>query len=353
MLIIACPCALGLATPTAIMVGTGRGAETGILIRGGEALETAHKLDTVVLDKTGTLTPGKPARDRRRSPWTAGRETSCSRWRPPPSAAREHPLGEAIVARARGSAGSRSRPSRTSQAVAGHGVTATVDGRARRWSATLRLMSELGDRHRRALRSDADAARSARARRRCYVAVDGEAAGVIAVADTLKPESASGGAELQRLGLEVVMLTGDNRAHRRGDRARRSGIDRVLAEVLPGRQGRRDQAAPGARARCVAMVGDGINDAPALAQADVGIAIGTGTDVAIEAADMTLMRGDLRGVPTALELSRATMRTIKQNLFWAFIYNVMLIPVAAGVLYPLFGMLLNPILAAAAMASPR
>jgi Cu+-exporting ATPase len=343
VLIIACPCALGLATPTAIMVGTGRGAEMGILVRGAEALETARTLDTVVLDKTGTLTRGEPevvdvvpaSRTTEELLLLAAAAESRS----------EHPLGEAIVRHSR-VLGLDLRPAVDFQAAVGHGVTADVNGQ-RVAVGSARQMEQLGVD---ISELEANVKRlSEQGKTAVYVAADGEVAGVIAIADTIKPEAADAVADLKRLGLEVAMVTGDNRRTAEAI-ARRAGVDRVLAEVLPDRKAievRRLQA----QGRRVAMVGDGINDAPALAQADVGIAIGTGTDIAMEASDLTLISGDLRGVAAALELSRETMRTIKQNLVGAFVYNVTLIPLAAGVLYPFWGVLLDPILAAAAMAA--
>ncbi|HEU0014341.1 MAG TPA: heavy metal translocating P-type ATPase [Longimicrobium sp.] len=342
VLIIACPCALGLATPTAIMVGTGKGAEHGVLIKGGESLETAHRLDTIVLDKTGTITEGRPEL----TDVAAEGMDEAELLRLVASAERgsEHPLGEAIVrgAQARGIA---LADASAFNAVAGHGVEATVDGRAL-LLGNARLMEQRGI----SLGGLADraAAFAEQGKTAMFAAVDGRVAGVLAVADRVKPEARAAIAELRRMGLRVVMITGDNR--RTADAvARQVGVDDVLAEVLPegkAREVRRRQEA----GRRVGMVGDGINDAPALAQADVGIAIGTGTDVAIEASDVTLIRGDLRGVVTAIRLSRATIRTVKQNLFWAFVYNVIGIPVAAGALYPVTGWLLSPVLASAAMS---
>jgi P-type Cu+ transporter len=343
VLIIACPCALGLATPTAIMVGTGRGAEMGILVRGAEALETARKLDTVVLDKTGTLTRGEPhvtdlvptSGDAERLLALAAAAESSS----------EHPLGAAIVRHAEECA--VAMPEVTGfQASVGHGITAMIEGR-RVAVGSLRHMSELGIDVSR-LRAEVERLQQA-GRTAVYVAVGDEAAGVVAIADTIKPEAAEAIGELRRLGLDVGMVTGDNRRTAEAIAAE-AGITRVLAEVLPDRKAEEVKHLQ-AEGRHVAMVGDGINDAPALAQADVGISIGTGTDIAIEASDLTLVSGDIRGVPRALDLSRRTMRTIKQNLAGAFVYNVTLIPVAAGVLYPVFGVLLDPILAAAAMAA--
>ena len=343
VLIIACPCALGLATPTAIMVGTGKGAEHGVLIKGGESLETAHKLNAIILDKTGTLTEGKPALTDLLP--VAGTE-SDELLRLVASAERssEHPLGEAIV-RAAGAANlALSSPTRFNS-LTGRGLEATVDGRAV-LVGNVHLMQER--------RIDVAPLEShlerlaAEGKTPMLVAVDGLAAGVVAVADPVKDTSAAAVAALKRLGLQVVMMTGDNR--RTADAvARRVGIDRVLAEVLPEHKAEQVRALQ-AEGKTVGMVGDGINDAPALAQADVGIAIGTGTDIAMEASDITLIRGDLMGVVTAIRLSQATMQTIKQNLFFAFVYNTLGIPVAAGLLYPFFGITLSPIFASAAMA---
>jgi Cu+-exporting ATPase len=336
VLVIACPCALGLATPTAIMVGTGRGAELGILIRGPEVLEAVKRLDVVVLDKTGTVTEGRP-RLTDVSPAPAGDETRLLRAAASAERASEHPLGEAIVAGARERGLVLDEPE-AFEAVPGGGVTARVAGEEI-VVGTRALLQARG--------LDVDGLLDAADRLEregktaMLVAVGGKPAGVLAVADTVKPTSGDAIAGLRRLGLDVVLLTGDN-ARTAGAIARAVGIEHVVAEVLPHEKVehvRRLQAA-GQR---VAMVGDGINDAPALAQADLGIAIGTGTDVAMEASDLTLMSGDLRGVPAAIALSRATMRAIKQNLFWAFIYNLIGIPIAA------LG-LLNPIIAGAAMA---
>jgi len=343
VLIIACPCAMGLATPTAIMVGIGRGAEEGVLIRNAEALERLRQVDTVVLDKTGTLTRGQPAVTDV-LPADGFSEAEVLRLAAAAERGSEHPLGEAIVARAR-AAGIQVPEPDDFDALPGQGIVARVEGR-RVVAGNRRLLESQGVRPN---ELDAQAAVLAGdGKTPMFLAVDGTPAGLIAVADTLKPESAGVVAALHRLGLEVVMLTGDVRATAEAI-ARQAGIDRVLAEVRP------EQKAATVRAlqqegRVVAMVGDGINDAPALAQADVGIAIGAGTDVAIESADVVLVGSDLRGVRTAIALSRQTVRAIRQNLFWAFIYNVALIPVAAGVLYPFTGVLLNPVFAALAMA---
>lgn len=344
VLIIACPCALGLATPTSIMVGTGKGAENGILIRSGEALETAHKLTALIFDKTGTLTKGEPALT---DVFAAGDIEEAKLLGLVASAERgsEHPLGQAIVNGAKEREIELFEPQDFS-AIPGKGISARIDGHTV-LAGNLKLMSERGI----SLIGLEEKARrfSDQGKTPMYLAVDGKPAGVIAVADTLKSNSQDAVAQLHRLGLKVVMITGDNRRTAEAI-ARQVGIDQVLAEVLPEDKAKEVKKLQEEK-EIVGMVGDGINDAPALAQANVGIAIGTGTDVAMEAADITLMSGDLRGVVTAIALSKATMRNIKQNLFWAFGYNTALIPVAAGILYPLFGVLLSPIIAAAAMAA--
>ncbi|HZH31057.1 MAG TPA: heavy metal translocating P-type ATPase [Pyrinomonadaceae bacterium] len=343
VLIIACPCALGLATPTAVMVGTGRGAEHGILVKGGEALETAHRLTTIVLDKTGTITLGQPAvtdvlaSENFSEDELLALAASAER-------ASEHPLGEAIVRRAAERGLALANVS-SFNARAGHGVEAEVEGR-RVLLGNLRLMEESGVELKN-LRERA-AALTAAGRTVVYVAVDGAAAGVLAVADEIKPDSKEAVAALERLGLEVLMLTGDSRPTAEAV-ARAVGITRVLAEVLPEGKAAEVKKLQAAGKR-VAMVGDGLNDAPALAAADIGIAIGTGTDVAIEASDITLIRGSLHGVVTAVTLSRRTIKVIRQNLFWAFVYNTLGIPLAAGALYPFTGWLLSPVVASAAMA---
>jgi Cu+-exporting ATPase len=335
VLIIACPCALGLATPTAIMVGTGRGAERGILIKGGEALEAAHRIDTVILDKTGTITCGQP-RVTDVIPMNGYAEAAVLRLAASAERYSEHPLGRAIVEHAQALAIVLEDPAGF-RAVAGHGVEARVDG----CDVTVGSFAgplELPEMERLA----------AEGKTAVVVAVDGQPAGAIGIADTVKPEAAAAVRRLHEMGIEVWMITGDNRRTAESV-ARQVGIQRVLAEVLPDAklaEVRKLQAA----GRKVAMVGDGINDAPALAQADVGIAIGTGTDIAKEAASITLMRGDLNGVAGALALARLTMRVIRQNLFWAFAYNIIGIPIAAGALYPFTGWLLSPVLASAAMA---
>jgi len=388
VLIIACPCALGLATPTAIMVGTGRGAEHGILFRSAEALETAHRVDAIILDKTGTLTAGRPkvtdvvvdgadgvadssdvstsgpgvlaggsprvaldgsvvanGQSSIEVPTASGDAERRVLWLAA-SAERgsEHPLGEAIVERARAE-GLALADAVGFNAIPGHGIEATIDGQ-RAVLGNLKLMRDRGY-PLNGLEGRAAALAEA-GKTPMFVAADGVVRGIVAVADTLKPSSAAAVAALKGLGIEVWMLTGDN-ARTAAAIAREVGIDHVMAEVLPEQKAAKVRELQAA-GRKVAMVGDGINDAPALAQADVGIAIGTGTDVAMETAGVTLMRGDLLGIVHAIRLSRATMRNIKENLFWAFAYNVALIPLAAGAFYPSFKVLLDPILAAAAMA---
>jgi Cu+-exporting ATPase len=343
VLIIACPCALGLATPLSIKVGTGKGARAGILIRSAQALETAHKLDTIVLDKTGTITAGRPVLTDVH-PVGALTETELLALVAAAEADSEHPLAAALVA------GARERgltaPTTTGFAsVTGHGVRANVAGR-QVLVGTSRLLAEAGVD---TAGLDAVAADlAALGKTPILAAIGGRAAGVLAVADTVKDDSVAAIAALHHLGIDVVMLTGDN-ARTAAAIAAQVGVRRVLAEVLPEHKAdeiRRLQA----EGRRVGMVGDGINDAPALAAADVGLAIGTGTDVAIEAADVTLISGSLAGVVTAIRLSRATMRNIRQNLFFAMVYNGVGIPIAAGALYPLLGWRLSPMLAAAAMA---
>ena len=343
VLIVACPCALGLATPTAILVGTGRGARQGILIKGGDALEVAHKLTTVVLDKTGTLTAGKASvTDVVAADGVTPEEVL--RLAGAVEAPSEHPLGQAIARKAR-EAGIDVPAAKGFRAEPGHGVTAEIDGAA----VVLGNAAFLAAHGIAPDGFDARAADLADAGKTPMVlAAGGRAIGLIAVADTVKPEAREVVAELSRMGLAVAMITGDNARTARAV-AREVGIETVLAEVLPAEKAARvrDLQAAG---RVVAMVGDGINDAPALAAADLGIAIGTGADVALEAGDVTLVSGSLHGVPAAIRLSRRTVRTIRQNLFWAFVYNAGGIPVAAGVLFPWLGVLLRPEFAAAAMA---
>ena len=340
VLIIACPCAMGLAVPTAVMVATGRGAELGILIKGGEALERSSRLDTVVFDKTGTVTEGKPTVQR-----IAG-EDEAEALRLAASLERhsEHPLGEAIVA-AGAARGLVLTEPRQFESLTGRGVIGIVEGR-RVAVGNAALLAGLGiSPGRFAPQAEAFAAE---AHTTVFIAVDGDVVAVIALADAVRPAAREAVQALRRMGLESVMLTGDD-ARTAEAVARAVGIDRVAAGLLP--EGKLEEVRRlQSEGRTVAMVGDGINDAPALAQADVGIAMGTGTDVAIEAGDITLMRGDPLGVPGAVALARRTMRVMRQNLFWAFVYNMVGIPIAAGALYPAFGLRLTPAFAAAAMA---
>ncbi|MCS6777206.1 MAG: heavy metal translocating P-type ATPase [Chloroherpetonaceae bacterium] len=343
VLIIACPCALGLATPTAILVATGRGAELGVLIKGGEVLETAHRVQVMVLDKTGTLTQGRPALTDvfPAAGWTEARLLQLAA-----SAERssEHPIGEAIV-RAAQERDLSLADAANFQATTGHGVEAEVEGHRVR-IGNRRMLAGHGLSPEALLAQEERCA--AEGRTPVYVAVDGQLAGILTVADPVRPEAPAAIRALQRQGIEVIMITGDNPCVAQAV-ARQLGISRVLAEVLPeGKVAeiRRLQQA----GKIVGMVGDGINDAPALAQADVGIAIGAGTDVALEAADITLIRSDLRDVVVAVALSRATLRIIRQNLVWAFLYNFLSLPVAAGMFYPWTGWLLSPMLASAAMS---
>lgn len=343
VLIIACPCALGLATPTSIMVGTGKGAENGILIRGGDALETAHRINAIVFDKTGTLTKGEPsvtdifpAPDIKRS--------DLLRYAASAEKGSEHPLGESIVKRAEDDGIELYGHGRFT-ALPGKGIKVEdVEGKAVS-IGNLALMDEMGI-DTAALHVQATSL-SEEGKTPMFISVDERAVGIIAVADTIKEHSRAAVKALTDMGINVVMLTGDNK--RTGQAiAEQLGIKRVLSEVMPEDKADEVRKLQG-EGYLVAMVGDGINDAPALAQADVGISMGTGTDVAMEASDVTLIKGDIRSVVTAIELSRATLKNIRQNLFWAFAYNTILIPVAAGVLFPFFGILLNPIFAAGAM----
>jgi len=343
ILIIACPCALGLATPTAIMVGTGKGAENGVLIKGGEYLEKAHKLQTIVFDKTGTLTRGQPSvlDIVTLHSWTTGDVLKLASVAEKGS---EHPLGEAIVEAAR-EKGIEVPDPESFEAIPGQGVKAKYNGKRillgnRKLMASETLSIEQLEDRVRGLEEEGKTV--------MLVAFENRVIGAISVADTLKEHSARAVSELKKMGIEVIMLTGDN-ARTAKAIAKQVGIERVLAEVLPGQKSdviKKLQA----EGKVVGMVGDGINDAPALAQADTGIAIGGGTDVAMETGGIVLIKDDLRDVVAAIKLSRQTIKKIKQNLFWAFFYNTAFIPVAAGLLYPILGILLNPIIAGVAMA---
>jgi Cu+-exporting ATPase len=349
VLVIACPCALGLATPTAIMVGTGKGAENGILIKGGEALETAHKINTIVFDKTGTITEGKPTVtdvltiDGGEGSFCGGGDSLLALTASAEKGS-EHPLGQAIVIGAQDK-GLELLPVDEFDSLTGRGIEAKIGGRTV-LAGNRKLMDE-----RNILLSgltEASDKLAGEGKTPMYVAIDGVLEGIIAVADVVKQSSKAAIERLHKMGIEVAMITGDN-AKTAAAIAKQVGIDRVLSEVLPQDKSNEVKKLQD-EGRKTAMVGDGINDAPALAQADIGIAIGSGTDVAMESADIVLMRSDLMDVPTAINLSRATIRNIKQNLFWAFGYNVVGIPIAAGVLYLFGGPLLNPIFAAAAMS---
>ncbi len=343
VMIIACPCALGLATPTSIMVGTGKGAEYGVLIRGGEALETAHKLNAIVLDKTGTITKGTPSVTDIVTASPDFKKDDLLRIAASAEKGSEHPLGEAIVNDAQLKKIELIAPKKF-HAIPGYGIATVIDNQ-KILLGNDKLMIKRGIDL--STMEDEAVRLSTEGKTPMFIGIDGQMGGIIAVADTVKESSQAAIAVLQKLGLEVIMLTGDNKRTAEAI-ADMVGVDRVVAEVLP------DQKADVIKklqdeGKKVGMVGDGINDAPALVQADVGIAIGTGTDIAIESSDITLISGDLTGVVTAIALSKATINNIKQNLFWAFAYNTILIPVAAGVLFPFFGVLLNPMFAAGAM----
>ena len=349
VLIIACPCALGLATPTSIMVGTGKGAENGILIKGAESLERAHNLQTIVVDKTGTLTEGKPTVTDYLTIKGSAHSNEIKLLQMAATVERnsEHPLAEAVVnyAESQGVSKQKMIGTKDFEALAGRGVQGIVNGHLVQ-IGTERWMQSLGT-DTQALQSQRQAWESA-AKTTAWIAVDGKIEGLMGISDAVKQTSAQTISALQQMGLEVVMLTGDNQQTAEAI-AQEVGIHRLFAEVRPEQKAAQIQQLQ-SEGKAVAMVGDGINDAPALAQADVGISIGTGTDVAIAASDITLISGDLRGIVTAIELSKATIANIRQNLFFAFIYNVAGIPIAAGILYPISGWLLNPIIAGAAMA---
>lgn len=342
VLVIACPCALGLATPTAIMVGTGKGAEHGVLIKGGEALETAHKVKTVVLDKTGTITEGKPqVTDIITTDIVS--ENELLQLSASAEKGSEHPLGEAIVNAAKES-NMEFLPAEDFAAIPGHGIEVVIQGK----NILLGNKKLMADKNiELSLQKESDRL-AAEGKTPMFVVIDNKLAGIIAVADVIKPSSKRAIELLHNMGIEVAMLTGDNKRTAEAI-ARQVGIDIVLAEVLPQDKANEVKKLQ-TEGKKVAMVGDGINDAPALAQADIGIAIGSGTDVAMESADIVLMRSDLMDVPTAIQLSKQTIKNIKQNLFWAFAYNTAGIPIAAGLLYIFGGPLLNPMIAAGAMA---
>ncbi|ELS03255.1 copper/silver-translocating P-type ATPase [Xenococcus sp. PCC 7305] len=355
VLIIACPCALGLATPTSIMVGTGKGAENGVLIKGADSLELAHKLNSIVCDKTGTITQGKPSVTNYITvKGTANNnESELLEMAAAIEKNSEHPLAEAVVNYAQSQGVRIPLPEVTNfAAVAGMGVQGNVSGKfvqigTQRWMDELKIDTQSLDSTRQQWESEAKTT--------ALIAIDGKIEGLIGIADAIKPSSVEAVKALQRMGLEVVMLTGDNQKTAEAI-ASEVGIKRVFAQVRPDqkastiKQIQQERPSRKQKHKIVAMVGDGINDAPALAQADVGIAIGTGTDVAMAASDLTLISGDLWGIVTAIQLSHATMKNIRQNLFFAYIYNVSGIPIAAGILYPFFGWLLNPMIAGAAMA---
>lgn len=343
VLVIACPCALGLATPTAIMVGTGKGAENGVLIKGGGALETTHKVQTIVFDKTGTITEGKPQVT---DIFTENgvSETELLQLTASAEKGSEHPLGEAIVKKAENK-GLDLMKLENFDAIAGHGIEVTVDGKTV-LAGNQKLMDDRNISLRKLASTSDELADQGKTP--MYIAINNKIAGIIAVADTVKENSRKAIEKLHNMGIEVAMITGDNKGTAEAI-AKQVGIDRVLSEVLPEDKANEVKKLQ-EEGKKVSMVGDGINDAPALAQADIGIAIGSGTDVAMESADIVLMRSDLMDVPTAVELSQSTIRNIKQNLFWAFAYNVLGIPFAMGILYLLGGPLLNPMVAGAAMS---
>jgi len=355
VLIIACPCALGLATPTAIMVGTGKGAENGILIKGADSLELAHKVQTVICDKTGTITQGKPCVTNYVTVNGTANHNEIELLTLAAAVEKnsEHPLAEAVLNYAKSQGVKTPLPEVTNfEAVAGMGVQGNVLGKlvqigTQRWMDELKINTQALDSQRQQWEIDAKTT--------AWISIEGEMKGLIGIADAVKPSSPEAVKALQKMGLEVVMLTGDN--HKTAEAiASEVGIKRVLAEVRPDQKAaivqsiQEEKSRHKKQSKIVAMVGDGINDAPALAQADVGIAIGTGTDVAMAASDITLISGDLQGIVTAIQLSKATMKNIRQNLFFAYIYNILGIPIAAGILYPFLGLLLNPMIAGAAMA---
>lgn len=355
VLIIACPCALGLATPTSIMVGTGKGAEHGILIKGADSLELAHKLDTVVCDKTGTITQGKPSVTNYVTVRGIADRNEINILSIAAALERnsEHPLAEAVVNYARSQEVGMPLPDVSNfEAIAGMGVQGEVTGKlvqigTQRWMEELDIDTQALETQRQQWEREAKTT--------VLIAIDRELEGLMGIADAIKPSSKEAVRALKNMGLEVIMLTGDNQKTAEAI-ATEVGIERVFAEVHPEQKAniiqslQQERKKRNHKAKIVAMVGDGINDAPALAQADVGIAIGTGTDVAMAASDITLISGDLWGIVTAIQLSRTTMRNIRQNLFFAYFYNILGIPIAAGILYPFFGWLLNPIIAGAAMA---
>jgi Cu+-exporting ATPase len=353
VLIIACPCALGLATPTSIVVGTGKGAQNGILIKGANSLELAHQIDTIVLDKTGTITQGKPTVTNYVTVNGVAHDNELKLLRliAAVESNSEHPLAEAIVHYAESQMVNSMSPVTNFEAIAGMGVTGVVADRLlqignRSWMQELNISTKSLETYAKQWESEAKTT--------VWIAVDGELEGILGIADSLKPSSVEAIAKLRKLGLEIVMLTGDN--HQTAEAiAREVGIIKVIPEVKPKEKAAaieslQQEMSRHKKPKIVAMVGDGINDAPALARADVGMAIGTGTDIAIASSDITLISGDLNGIVAAIELSKATMANIRQNLFFAFIYNALGIPIAAGVFYPVFSWLLDPKIAGAAMA---